>query len=113
MKLSSIVMAAGKGKRMNSSIPKVLHKVAGKSMLEHVIAIPERLGADPIVVVVGHNGEEIETYLANLSPDIEVVWQTELLGTGDAVKRALPKVRESLSTFLCCAATLLFLLMKL
>lgn len=99
-------MAAGKGKRMNSSIPKVLHKVAGKSMLEHVIAIPERLGADPIVVVVGHNGEEIETYLANLSPDIEVVWQTELLGTGDAVKRALPKVRgKSQHVLVLCGDT--------
>lgn len=86
-------MAAGKGKRMNSSIPKVLHRVAGKPMLEHVIEKPVKLGASPIVVVVGHNGEEIESYLAQLSSEIEVVWQTELLGTGDAVRRALPKVR--------------------
>lgn len=92
MDLSSVILAAGKGKRMNSSVPKVLHKVAGKPMIEHVMNIPVGLKAKPIVVVVGHNGEEVESYLKSLNPEVEIAWQEELLGTGDAVKKALPKI---------------------
>lgn len=94
MSLASIIMAAGKGKRMNSSIPKVLHKVAGKPMIEHILNIPFQLNASPIVVVIGHNGEEVERFLATLQKKTEVVWQDKLLGTGDAVKRALPFVKN-------------------
>ncbi|MCX7831506.1 MAG: bifunctional UDP-N-acetylglucosamine diphosphorylase/glucosamine-1-phosphate N-acetyltransferase GlmU [Actinobacteria bacterium] len=94
MSLSSIIMAAGKGKRMNSSIPKVLHKVAGKPMIEHILNIPFQLKAFPIVVVIGHNGEEVEKFLSTLPENTEVVWQDKLLGTGDAVMRALPSVKN-------------------
>jgi len=92
MKLSSIVLAAGKGRRMNSSIPKVLHKVAGKPMIMHVLKIPFTLKAQPIVVVLGHNGNEVEEYLKSFGEEIKIAWQEKLLGTGDAVRQAMPLI---------------------
>lgn len=106
MELSCIVLAAGKGKRMNSDIPKVLHKVAGKPMLLHVLRIPFKLEASPIAVVLGHNGDKVESYVQSLDHEVKVVWQEELLGTGDAVKRAIPFVcGESENVLVLCGDT--------
>ncbi|MDR0298334.1 MAG: bifunctional UDP-N-acetylglucosamine diphosphorylase/glucosamine-1-phosphate N-acetyltransferase GlmU [Streptococcaceae bacterium] len=78
-----VILAAGKGTRMKSDLPKVLHKVAGKSMLEHVVAATEAIDAQRRVVVVGHGREAVVDSL----PDSVSMWveQTEQKGTGHAV----------------------------
>lgn len=88
MSLAGVILAAGKGKRLNSDISKAGHHVGGEPMIYHVLRVAEAVGASPIVVVVGHNGDQIEELLAG--KPVTIVWQDELLGTGDAVRRALP-----------------------
>ena len=80
-----IVLAAGKGTRMKSRLPKVLHPVCGVPMIGHVIAAAERLRPDRIAVVVGHGAEEVQA--AVTSSRVTFVEQPELLGTADAVRR--------------------------
>jgi len=88
--LSIIILAAGKGKRMISSKPKVLIDLAGKKMIDYPIALAIKLKADKIIVVLGSQYEMIETYLKKYKLDI--VYQKDQLGTADAVKKALPKI---------------------
>ena len=92
--LEIIVLAAGKGTRMRSSLPKVLHTLAGRSMLEHVLNTASQLRPKSIHVVVGHGADDVERQIsANCAlPNLHFVKQTEQLGTGHAVKTALPKV---------------------
>lgn len=87
--LSVIVMAAGKGTRMKSKLPKVLHKIAGKSMLDYVIDSVQELNPDNIFVVVGYEAETIKNSFDNR---LEVKWveQKEQLGTGHAIMQVLP-----------------------
>lgn len=92
MSLSAVVLAAGKGKRMKTAIPKVLHQVAGEPMIAHVLRAAGSVDADPVVVVVGHNGEQIEAHLNGNGHDVITAWQEKLLGTGDAVRSALPHI---------------------
>jgi bifunctional UDP-N-acetylglucosamine pyrophosphorylase/glucosamine-1-phosphate N-acetyltransferase len=82
--LAAIVLAAGKGARMRSAMPKVLHKVAGRAMIGHVLAAAEALKAGPIVVVVAPG---MDTVIKAVAPH-PVAVQTEQLGTADAVKAA-------------------------
>lgn len=81
----AVVLAAGKGTRMKSSLYKVLHPVCGKSMVEHVIDNMEKLGVEKIVTVVGHGAEVVQSELGNRS---EYVLQAEQLGTAHAVLQA-------------------------
>lgn len=81
-KIKCVITAAGKGTRMKSDIPKVLHQVRGKAMLDHVVDAVKALGISDIAVIVGHKKEEFE-YLK--SQNIELVEQKELLGSGHAV----------------------------
>jgi len=60
MALDIVIMAAGKGTRMKSALPKVLHKLAGRSLLQHVLETAAGLGADGIVVITGHGAEQVE-----------------------------------------------------
>jgi len=87
-----VILAAGQGKRMRSVLPKVLQPLAGRPMLEHVIAAARTLAARRICVVYGHGGEAVRTRLANA----EVDWalQEPQLGTGHAVQQALPHLTE-------------------
>lgn len=78
----AIILAAGKGTRMKSETAKVLHRVAGRPMIEHVIAAVRQAGVAKIVIVVGHQGEEVCRYLGD---GYTYVWQREQLGTGHAV----------------------------
>ncbi|MEX1297532.1 MAG: NTP transferase domain-containing protein [Desulfotignum sp.] len=88
--LSVIVLAAGKGSRMGSSLPKVLHKVAGKPMILHVIACARQVVPDDrIYVVVGHQAETVQQTVSGCY-QVKFSIQRQLLGTGDAVKCALP-----------------------
>ena len=90
MALSIIILAAGQGTRMRSALPKVLHPLAGKPLLEHVIHAAIDLGAQQIHVVYGHGGEQVRERLN--SHNVNWVKQTEQLGTGHAVAQALPAV---------------------
>jgi bifunctional UDP-N-acetylglucosamine pyrophosphorylase/glucosamine-1-phosphate N-acetyltransferase len=93
MTLSVAILAAGQGKRMHSKLPKVLHHLGGKALLEHVIHSAEALQLSlPPVVVYGHQGDMLKHALAHLN----IIWaeQTEQLGTGHALKQALPHLAD-------------------
>lgn len=91
-KLNVIVLAAGKGTRMHSNLPKVLHKIGHKSMLQHVIDTVEKLNANSIYVVYGHGKEMLENVLQGQS--IKLVLQQQQLGTGHAVQQAVPYIQD-------------------
>ncbi len=90
MGLSVVILAAGQGTRMRSAVPKVLHKLADKPLLEHVISSAKSLGADDIHVVYGHGGDEVPTTLSHC--DVDWIKQQEQLGTGHAVAQAIPHI---------------------
>ena len=87
--LSVVILAAGEGKRMRSNLPKVLHHIGGKSMLEHVLSTAYSLQPEQIIVVHGYGGEKVRNAV-----DYPCKWveQAERLGTADAVKQALPLI---------------------
>lgn len=89
----AVILAAGQGKRMYSDVPKVLHPLAGKPLLEHVVSAA--LTLSPIhtpIVIYGHEGERVQQALAHL--DITWVAQEQQLGTGHAVMQALPYLQD-------------------
>jgi bifunctional UDP-N-acetylglucosamine pyrophosphorylase/glucosamine-1-phosphate N-acetyltransferase len=86
--LNVVILAAGQGKRMRSDLPKVLHSIAGKPMLGHVIDTARQLGAAKICVVHGHGGEAVRAALD--APDLLWARQEPQLGTGHAVLQAIP-----------------------
>ncbi|MCU1614857.1 MAG: UDP-N-acetylglucosamine pyrophosphorylase [Frankiales bacterium] len=89
-----VVLAAGQGTRMRSSTPKVLHPLGGRSMLGHVLAASEPLGAEHTVVVVGAGREAVEAHLAQVAPKARAVVQEEQLGSGHAAAVALAAVPD-------------------
>lgn len=86
--LEVIVLAAGRGTRMHSALPKVLHPLAGRPMVAHVLDTVRALGADRIHVVVGHGADQVRSALA--ADDVQFHEQAEQLGTGHAVQQAIP-----------------------
>ena len=88
--LNVVILAAGAGKRMRSELPKVLHPLAGKAMLAHVVDAARGLGAQKICVVVGHGGDAVRAAFA--APDIQWAEQSPQLGTGHALLQALPHI---------------------
>ncbi|MHB0842928.1 bifunctional UDP-N-acetylglucosamine diphosphorylase/glucosamine-1-phosphate N-acetyltransferase GlmU [Stutzerimonas nitrititolerans] len=88
MSLDIVILAAGQGTRMRSTLPKVLHPVAGQAMLAHVIETARSLKPNAIHVVIGHGAERVREQLA--ATDLNFVVQAEQLGTGHAVAQALP-----------------------
>ena len=94
MTLHVIVLAAGKGSRMKSSTPKVLHPVAGKPMLHRVIETASSLAPQQTHLVLGHGIDEIEASLDSVEGKLNTVTQAEQLGTGHAVKIALSHVPD-------------------
>ena len=85
MGTTAIILAAGKGTRMKSDLPKVLHPICGRAMLTYVIDACRGAGCDRLVVVIGHRGDLVRDALAADSADITWVEQSEQLGTGHAV----------------------------
>ncbi len=85
-KLAAVILAAGQGTRMKSALPKVLHPVAGKSMLSHVVQTARALDAAPIVPVIGHGAELVRSALAD--ENLTFAIQAEQLGTGHALQCA-------------------------
>jgi len=86
--LHVVILAAGQGSRMKSSLPKVLHRIAGKPMLHHVMDTSRTLGAARIHGVIGHGADQVKAM--TLAEDVQWVIQQEQLGTGHAVAQALP-----------------------
>ncbi|MGC3030176.1 bifunctional UDP-N-acetylglucosamine diphosphorylase/glucosamine-1-phosphate N-acetyltransferase GlmU [Burkholderia sp. DN3021] len=86
--MNIVILAAGTGKRMRSALPKVLHPLAGRPLLSHVIDTARTLQPSRLVVVVGHGAERVQAAVA--APDVQFAVQTEQLGTGHAVRQALP-----------------------
>jgi bifunctional UDP-N-acetylglucosamine pyrophosphorylase / glucosamine-1-phosphate N-acetyltransferase len=89
--LHVIILAAGEGKRMRSALPKVLHRIAGKPMLMHVVDTARALRPAAIHIVYGHGGSEVQAAL-NAESDVDWALQAEQLGTGHAVQQAMPLV---------------------
>jgi bifunctional UDP-N-acetylglucosamine pyrophosphorylase / glucosamine-1-phosphate N-acetyltransferase len=85
----AIVLAAGQGTRMKSSMVKVLHPVAGRPMVRRVVDAARGAGCDPVIVVIGRQGEQVRRSLADL-PGVRFAVQSEQRGTGDAVRCAAP-----------------------
>jgi bifunctional UDP-N-acetylglucosamine pyrophosphorylase/glucosamine-1-phosphate N-acetyltransferase len=92
MKLSVIILAAGQGTRMKSALPKVMHKLAGIPMLEHVYNRSLELGAEDIHIVYGHGGEHLHDYCSDF--DVEWILQDQQLGTAHAVQQASPHIAD-------------------
>ena len=92
MKLEVVILAAGQGTRMKSRLPKVLHRMAGMPLLEHVVRTAQGLNPDAIHIVVGHGSEQVQDALSGYR--LNWVVQEQQLGTGHAVLQALPAVSE-------------------
>ncbi|WP_087023625.1 bifunctional UDP-N-acetylglucosamine diphosphorylase/glucosamine-1-phosphate N-acetyltransferase GlmU [Thaumasiovibrio subtropicus] len=92
MAFSAVILAAGKGTRMYSNMPKVLHTLAGKPMAKHVIDTCQSLGAENIHLVYGHGGDQMQQTLAE--EPVNWVLQAEQLGTGHAVNSAAADFRD-------------------
>ena len=87
--LAIAILAAGKGTRMRSALPKVLHRLSGLTLVENVIASTALVQPTRKIVIVGYAAEQVETALAAV-PDLEFVAQAEQLGTGHAVQQVIP-----------------------
>jgi bifunctional UDP-N-acetylglucosamine pyrophosphorylase/glucosamine-1-phosphate N-acetyltransferase len=92
MSLEIVILAAGQGTRMRSSLPKVLHPIAGNSMLGHVIHSARQLDPQRIHVVIGHGADAVRERLA--ADDLNFVFQDKQLGTGHAVAQAVPFIKS-------------------
>ena len=98
MPLSVVVLAAGQGTRMKSDLPKVLHEIGGIPLLSHVIRAAQALDVADITVVYGHGGDQVQSIISD--EDISWVEQVKQLGTGHAVKQAMPSVPDDHTTLL-------------
>ena len=90
--LDILILAAGKGTRMRSDLPKVLHPVGGKALVQHVADTARKVGGEQLLIIVGHGAEKVEEKMA--APDVKFVLQAQQLGTGHAVQQALPHLRN-------------------
>ncbi len=88
--MATVILAAGKGTRMRSAMPKVLHELAGRPLLHHAMAAAETLAPARRVVVVGHGAAEVAASARAFAPETEIAEQTEQLGTGHALMAAAP-----------------------
>ena len=94
--MNIVILAAGQGKRMHSNLPKVLHPLAGKALVSHVIDTARSLAPKALCIVYGHGGEAVRTTVD--APDLTWVLQEPQLGTGHAVMQALPYLADAGTT---------------
>ena len=99
MKITAVLLAAGQGTRMKSSLPKVLHPVAGRPMIWHALEAIKQSTTEKPIVVVGHGAEEVTTYLSDTA---ETVLQEPQLGTGHAVMQAEPLLKGNTDLVVVC-----------
>ena len=97
--MNIVILAAGMGKRMNSDLPKVLHPLAGKSLLGHVVDTARTLDPQRLVVVYGHGGEQVQAAFAGQT-DVQWALQSPQLGTGHAVAQAVPMLVDDVPTLI-------------
>ncbi len=90
MTLSIVIMAAGKGTRMKSALPKVLHRLAAKPLLGYVLDTASHLQAQQCVVITGHGAEQVNAFVAAQNPAAQCVLQMPPMGTGHAIQMAVP-----------------------
>ncbi|MBC5998004.1 bifunctional UDP-N-acetylglucosamine diphosphorylase/glucosamine-1-phosphate N-acetyltransferase GlmU [Romboutsia hominis] len=102
MNFKAIILAAGKGTRMKSKYPKVIHKVCGKEMVNHVINVSQKSGVNDIVVILGHESDVVKERLPKNSM---IAMQTEQLGTGHAVKMAKEYINDEDTIVVLCGDT--------
>jgi len=100
--MNVVILAAGMGKRMQSALPKVLHPLAGKPLLQHVIDAARSLALSKLCVIYGHGGAAVPEMVSKLADEtgtaIETALQQPQLGTGHAVMQAVPQLDESVPT---------------
>lgn len=101
-KLKAVILAAGKGTRMKSDLPKVLHEINGRTMVEYVIDAAREAGAEEICLVVGHKAELVKERIGS---GVTYVLQEEQLGTGHAVKCAMDFIGTEGDTMILCGDT--------
>jgi bifunctional UDP-N-acetylglucosamine pyrophosphorylase/glucosamine-1-phosphate N-acetyltransferase len=89
--LATIILAAGQGTRMQSKLPKVLQPLLGRPMLKYVTDLAHGIGSNPVLIVIGYEGQQV---CAALGPDYQYIWQHQQLGTGHAIMMA----KEALSS---------------
>jgi bifunctional UDP-N-acetylglucosamine pyrophosphorylase / glucosamine-1-phosphate N-acetyltransferase len=94
--MNIVILAAGMGKRMRSALPKVLHPLAGRPLLSHVIDTARTLSPTQLVVVIGHGADKVREMVG--APDVQFAVQDKQLGTGHAVQQALPLLDPSVPT---------------
>ena len=94
MALNIVIMAAGKGTRMKSSLPKVLHKIGGRALVQHVLDATAPLAADRRIVITGHGAEAVEAALGSAA---QYVRQMPQLGTGHAIQQTVPVLGDEAS----------------
>jgi UDP-N-acetylglucosamine pyrophosphorylase len=93
--LAAVIMAAGQGKRMNNpDIAKVMNTLGGAPLIGHVVRLARDVGAERIIVIVGHQRQSVIEYLATVEPSVEIAVQEEQLGTGHAVLQAVPMLND-------------------
>ncbi|MDP9427137.1 MAG: NTP transferase domain-containing protein [Actinomycetota bacterium] len=97
--LRAIILAGGRGKRMKSDLPKVLHELRGKPMIQHSIDNIREAGIDDVMVVVGYRRDMV---MANLRETVRFAIQEEQLGTGHAVQQALPFLADAEGSVVIC-----------
>lgn len=117
MALHIVILAAGQGQRMHSALPKVMHKIAGQSMLEHVVKTAQTLHPEAIHVIIGHAADQVKAGCTHLN--VNWITQTQQLGTGHAVLQALPHIPGDAQVLvlygdvpLLCSATLTSLIAR-
>jgi bifunctional UDP-N-acetylglucosamine pyrophosphorylase/glucosamine-1-phosphate N-acetyltransferase len=96
--MNIVILAAGMGKRMQSALPKVLHPLAGKPLLSHVINTARQLSPSRLCVIYGHGGEQVPQLLQ--AGDLVFAKQEPQLGTGHAVMQAVPQLDDNASTLI-------------
>jgi bifunctional UDP-N-acetylglucosamine pyrophosphorylase/glucosamine-1-phosphate N-acetyltransferase len=98
--MNVVILAAGMGKRMQSALPKVLHPLAGKPLLSHVLDTARSLSASQLCVIYGHGGAAVQELLAKQSEKVATALQEPQLGTGHAVMQALPELDDNVPTLI-------------
>ena len=100
-RLKAIILAAGQGTRMKSNVPKVLHKIIDKTMVEYVIESARNAGVEDICVIVGHQSAMVKSVIKDRCEGVSFALQKEQLGTGHAVKQAGDFISEGNILVLC------------
>jgi bifunctional UDP-N-acetylglucosamine pyrophosphorylase/glucosamine-1-phosphate N-acetyltransferase len=91
-KIHFLILAAGKGTRMKSGLPKVLHKVTGRTLIAHILNLTKTYANANTTTIISPNQPDIEAEILSVAPNSKIIYQTEQLGTGHAVRESLPHI---------------------